>query len=137
MIELKQEFIFEIPVIELFEKEKENTPLPTVVFYHGWESRKERVLEYGYYLAQNGFRAILPEALHHGERQKDDTLKDPMNFWEVVAQNVKELPILMEHYIENNRIDENRIGIAGLSMGGITTSAILTQYGWWPQQHSA
>lgn len=130
MIELKQEFIFEIPVIELFEKEKENTPLPTVVFYHGWESRKERVLEYGYYLAQNGFRAILPEALNHGERQKDDTLKDPMKFWEVVAQNVKELPILIEHYIERNKIDDNRIGIAGLSMGGITTSAILTQYDW-------
>lgn len=130
MIELKHEFISEIPVIELFEKGKESERLPTVIFYHGWESRKERVLEYGYYLARNGFRAILPEALHHGERQKDEGPKDPMNFWKVVYTNVKELPILIEYYINQNKMDENRIGVAGLSTGGITTSAILSQYDW-------
>lgn len=130
MIELKRELILDIPVIELFETGKEFDSLPTVVFYHGWESRKERVLEYGYYLASNGIRTILPEALNHGERQNEKSQNDPMSFWEVVAQNVKELPILMEHYINSNKVDENRIGVAGLSMGGITTSAILTQYDW-------
>ena len=107
MIELKRELILDIPVIELFETGKEFDSLPTVVFYHGWESRKERVLEYGYYLASNGIRTILPEALNHGERQNEKSQNDPMSFWEVVAQNVKELPILMEHYINSNKVDEN------------------------------
>lgn len=131
MIELKHEIISNIPVIELYKRNKETTPLPAVVFYHGWESRKERVLEYGYYLANNGFRVILPEALHHGERGEESTEpQDPMNFWEIVATNVRELPILVDHYIKNNKIIANQIGVAGLSMGGITTSAILTQYDW-------
>ncbi|HLR92414.1 MAG TPA: dienelactone hydrolase family protein [Atopostipes sp.] len=131
MIELKHEQIDDIPVIELFEKGKEQEKLPVVFFYHGWESRKERVLEYGYYLANSGFRAILPEALNHGERKQIEThQQDPLNFWEVVGNNVRELPHLVEFYLSQNKIDSEKIGVAGLSMGGITTSAILTQYEW-------
>lgn len=131
MIELKHEYISDIPVIELFEKGEEQEKLPTVFFYHGWESRKERVLEYGYYLANSGYRAILPEAFNHGERKHDGTIQqDPLNFWEVVGTNVRELPSLVEYYLSENKINAEKIGVAGLSMGGITTSAILTQYDW-------
>lgn len=131
MIEMKHIVISDLPIIELFEKGKENEKLPTVIFYHGWESRKERVLEYGYYLAKNGFRALLPEALNHGERKAEgEQSQDPMNFWEIVASNVKELPIITEYYITAQKTDADRIGAAGLSMGGITTNAILTQYDW-------
>lgn len=131
MLELKHVVISDIPIIEIFEKGKENKALPTVVFYHGWESRKERVLEYGYYLARNGFRALLPEALNHGERKtKGSSSQDPMNFWEIVANNVRELPIIVDHYIINQKTNADQIGVAGLSMGGITTNAVLTQYHW-------
>lgn len=131
MIEMKHIVISDLPIIELFEKGKENERLPTVIFYHGWESRKERVLEYGYYLARNGFRALLPEASNHGERKvENNQSQDPMNFWAIVASSVKELPIITDHYIATQKSDADRIGVAGLSMGGITTNAILTQYNW-------
>lgn len=131
MIIVKNETISDLPVLELVKNKLEDENLPTVFFYHGWESCKERVLEYGYSLANEGFRVILPEAYNHGERMEDeDSVNDPMNFWEVVTNSVKEFSLIAESYIAANKTLQNRIGIAGLSMGGITTSAILTQYDW-------
>lgn len=131
MVQIKHQVISEIPVLEIFKKEREFDKLSTVFFYHGWESRKERALEYGYSLAQNGFRAVLPEAIYHGERRPEELKEhDPMNFWGVIANNVKELPVLVDNYIKNNKTDEDTIRVAGLSMGGITTNAMLTQYDW-------
>src|SRR5690625_7528737 len=125
MLELKHVVISDIPIIEIFEKGKETESLPTVIFYHGWESRKERVLEYGYYLASNGFRALLPEALNHGERKtKSSPSQDPMNFWEIVASNVRELPIIFEHYIINIKKIEYKIVDVGLKLGEVYIIAI-------------
>lgn len=131
MIILKKEIIADLPVIELVKNNLIKEKLPTVIFYHGWESYKERVLEHGYSLAQAGFRVILPEAYNHGERRKSNSqAHDPMNFWEVVTRSVAELLVIVEAYVEAGKTISNRIGVAGLSMGGITTSAILRQYSW-------
>ena len=131
MIELKHQTIENIPVIEVYPKGREKETLPTVFFYHGWESRKERVLEYGYVLAQKGFRAVLPEALDHGERRAEKvTENDPMNFWNIVIQSVQEFSLLVDNYCKNKKTIKDKIGVAGLSMGGIITSAMLTQYEW-------
>lgn len=129
MIILKHEVIAGLPVVEIVNREQADERLPTVFFYHGWESRKERVLEHGYSLAQAGYRAILPEAYNHGERRAEsESAQDPMNFWQVVAASVKEFQVIADFYITANKTLPDRIGVAGLSMGGITTSAILTQY---------
>ena len=131
MIILKHEIISNLPVVELVSKEHLGEKLPTVFFYHGWESYKERVLEYGYSMAKVGFRVVLPEAYNHGERKAgDEATQDPMNFWQVVTSSVREFPVIAEFYINANKTLPDRIGVAGLSMGGITTSAILTQYDW-------
>lgn len=131
MIEITHRIIADIPVLEMVEAGKESEILPLFVFYHGWESRKERVLEYGYLMAQEGYRTILPEAKGHGERlPAGQDRHDPLDFWDVVASNVKEFPELMNIYIEESKAKQNQISVAGLSMGGITTNAILTQFPW-------
>lgn len=131
MVIIKEKEIHNIPIFEVVEEENESRVLPLVVFYHGWESRKERVLEYGYTLAKKGFRVILPEAWNHGDRKVNKNKEqDSLDFWEVVVQNVKEFPLIAKHYIENNQVLEGKISVAGLSMGGITVSAMLTQYDW-------
>jgi len=129
MVIIKNERIENIPVLELFSKGKENEALPFVIFYHGWESRKERVLEYGYTLADQGFRVILPEAWNHGERAPlSNKERNALDFWEVVVQNVKEWPIISEYYIKQKKVRDDKVAVGGLSMGGITVSALLTQY---------
>lgn len=132
MIEIKHELISGIPVIELFPSGKEGETLPLVFFYHGWESHKERCLEHGCDLAEQGFRAVLPEALEHGERIYDSRnlaqANNPLHFWEIVSCSVREFPVLIEYYSNKKKILTDRIGVAGLSMGGMTVSAILAQY---------
>ena len=53
MIIFKHDIVANLPVVEIVKNELIDEKLPTVFFYHGWESYKERVLEYGYSLAKS------------------------------------------------------------------------------------
>ncbi|MGY3777652.1 dienelactone hydrolase family protein [Isobaculum melis] len=129
MISIQHEVVSGIPVLNVAPADKMNEKLPTVIFYHGWTNYKESVLVNGYELAKRGFRAILPEAYLHGERKESELVEEKyMEFWEVVLANIKELPLLHQHYLEKGLLDAERFGVTGLSMGGITTCAMLTQF---------
>lgn len=127
MINIISKSLSNITILELVKHNLSDEKLPVVFFYHGWDSYKERVLEEAYELAQENFRVILPDAPSHGVR-KNNKHNDLLIFWEVVKKTVEEFPLIVEHYIYKNKIDSERIAVSGLSMGGIITSAILTQY---------
>lgn len=131
MYQIIQKSIGGIPLLEIVQEELKDQPIPTVLFYHGWTSHKESVLVHGYELAKRGIRAILPEAYMHGERfDPNHSLNDNTIFWQVVFHNLQEVQMIRDHYLEQNLSDPDRFGISGLSMGGITTSAMLTQFDW-------
>lgn len=118
-----------MPYLEVVENSIKNNEIPIVVFYHGWTSCKESVLVHGYELAKLGIRAILPDALYHGERGKEmNMIEGAVNFWPIVQNSIKELPLIIEQFQKKGT--ELKIGAAGLSMGGITTSGILAKYPW-------
>lgn len=130
MITVTETKIKNIPILEVVKEDEKNEDLPLVIFYHGWTSCKESVLVHGYELAKRGFRAILPDALYHGERKK--SLNDQeavMEFWPIIVNSLNELPEIKEHYKKMYQ-KEPKIGVAGLSMGGMTVSALLTKYDW-------
>lgn len=131
MISIKSTTIAGLPLLEIAPSGQEMNQLPTVVFYHGWTSCKESSLVNGYELAKKGYRALLPDAYLHGERKSEEgvTGKETV-FWDVVTKSLKELPELRDHYVEAGLSDPERFGVAGLSMGGITTCAALTQFPW-------
>lgn len=126
---IQKRLIHDLSLLEVVKTDLNQKSLPTVFFYHGWEGYKERVLEEAYRLAEQDFRVILPDAYNHGERKKTPT-HDPMSFWEVVGETVKEFPKLVDVYVREGKTQADRVGVAGLSMGGIISSAILTQYDW-------
>ena len=131
MISFKTIEINELPILEIFPSDREFKALPTIIFYHGWTSQKESAMINGYELAKRGFRILLPDSYLHGERKSDSTaIQNDIEFWDVVIHNLRELAPLIEAYQAKGLVDENRIGVAGLSMGGITTSAALTQHPW-------
>lgn len=131
MILIKQIVAAGIPLLEIVLAERETEMLPTVFFYHGWTSCKESVVVDGYELARRGFRTILPDAYLHGERNADPEVPKPKTvFWDVVSHSIAELPNLKDYYVKKGLTDPDRIGVSGLSMGGITTSAMLTQFTW-------
>ncbi|WP_249870131.1 esterase [Oceanobacillus saliphilus] len=131
MIGIYKEKIQSIPCLIILDNDKKDQALPTVTFYHGFTSAKEHNLPLAYLLAEKGYRVILPDSMYHGEREPDvPTLKKQISFWEIVMQNVQELQMIKNYLDENQLLLDERFAVAGTSMGGITTSAALTQYPW-------
>lgn len=131
MIVIKEKRVSGLPLLEIVAEEKKQETLPTVLFYHGWTNYMESVIVNGYELAKRGFRALLPEAYLHGSRSGNRPVSENgLEFWNVVAHSINESQIIRNHYVEEELSDPERFGVSGLSMGGITTAAMLTQYDW-------
>lgn len=132
MIGIFHEKIKGIPSLIAVNKTKQYEALPLMIYFHGFTSAKEHNLPIAYLLARQGFRVVLPDSLHHGEREdKNETeVKRQLSFWDIVLANVKELKDIKDFFEKKKLILDDRIGIAGTSMGGITTAASLTQYPW-------
>ncbi|MGD6801578.1 prolyl oligopeptidase family serine peptidase [Rossellomorea vietnamensis] len=131
MITIKKDRIENIPVLNLSLQERSDEKLPAVFFMHGFTSAKEHNLHYAYYLAEKGYRVLMPDSLLHGERGEGlNESRLSVRFWEVVVTTIEELGKLKDYYTQNGLIDEERIGAAGTSMGGIVTLGALTKYTW-------
>lgn len=131
MIHIKKIYWDHIPLLMVEEAEKSEQPLPVLTFIHGFTSAKEHNLPIGYLLAERGYRVILPDCHLHGEREEDITAEErQMKFFEVVKQNLIDLEKIKGNLNEKGLIKDRRFGLAGTSMGGITTAAALTQYDW-------
>lgn len=131
MITVENAKVNDIPFLHIVSAVKKEKKLPLVLFIHGFSSRKEFNLHYAYLLAEKGFRVVLPEALHHGERSVGLSGQQlNIHFWEIIFQTINELDTIRKFFEEKQWIDPDRIGLAGTSMGGIITLGALTQYPW-------
>ena len=125
MIQIDYREVNGIPYAEVVDASLKDQVLPIVVFYHGWTGSKDRVITIGVELAKRGMRAILPDQLLHGDR---GVRLIGGEIWEIVANNIKELPILKEEMRQRGLLNEEKFGVSGLSMGGITTYALFNHY---------
>ncbi|MBU8908365.1 prolyl oligopeptidase family serine peptidase [Desertibacillus haloalkaliphilus] len=132
MITIKNEKIAHIPFLHVANGERFNEALPLVIFLHGYTSAKEHNLHYAYLLAEQGFRVVLPDALYHGEREEESlTGKErDLYFWDIVVQGIKEVSLIKEELDKRGFIIDEKVGVAGTSMGAITTFGALSVYEW-------
>lgn len=131
MIHIQTDYIEDIPVLNVAPGEQVDEPLPTLIFLHGFTSSKEQNLSYAYLLANKGMRVLLPDFPLHGERNQEQYNEERnWHFWDIVLQGISELGKINDHYIKHRKIDPERIGVAGTSMGSITMFGALTQYDW-------
>lgn len=117
----------EIPLLEVVSQEHVHNRLPLVVYYHGWQTRKELVLTQGRKLAAKGMRVILPDADNHGERLRPVSPIISQTFWSSIYSNLFEFEYLLDYFRKLNLVTD-KIGVGGVSMGGMTTCALLTQH---------
>lgn len=130
MVEMYEENIEGIQVIHAVPAGQYQQQLPTIFFYHGFLSSKEMYSYFGYTLAKAGFRVILPDALMHGARAESDEAKCVAHFWRILQNNVEELAMLKALFVGRGLADPQRLGVGGVSMGGMTTMAALVKYPW-------
>jgi len=120
-----------IPVLEVVQEELSQMQVPLIMFIHGFTSAKEHNLHFAYLLAEKGFRVILPDSIYHGERTQNLSETElSFKFWDIVINNIKELDVIKEEVKQLGLLDETKVGVAGTSMGGITTLGAITQYKW-------
>lgn len=115
-----------IPVLEVTPEEKRNDLLPLIVYYHGWQTNKEMIFSQGKKIAEAGFRVVLPDAANHGKRKQQMSEIPSLIFFNSIHTNLFEFGHIVNYFKERNLCDD-RIGVGGLSMGGMTTCALLTQ----------
>lgn len=121
----------QIPALEVVDVNDETKALPVIIYFHGFTSAKEHNLPFAYRVADQGYRVVLPDSAYHGEREIEmSAQKRQLAFWDIVIQNVKEIHELRKLLSQQELLLDDRIGVAGTSMGGITTSAALVQYPW-------
>ena len=133
MIELATENLAGIECIHAAPAGQRQARLPTILFYHGFTSSKEVYSYFAVALAQAGFRVVMPDADMHGARYNGDTEARMTHFWEILKQNIDEVPQLEAALREKDLIADERFAVAGASMGGMTALGAMVRY---PQMHS-
>ncbi|MBG9982051.1 prolyl oligopeptidase family serine peptidase [Aerococcaceae bacterium DSM 111020] len=126
-IHITNEMIGHIPILSVSLERLKDDNLPLIIFYHGWRINKKLVLTQGRKLAQKGFRVILPDAQSHGERYQESTKIPSLTFFNSIYHNLFEFGYLL-HHVSAIYGTPHFIGLGGVSMGGMTTAALLTHH---------
>lgn len=126
-ITIRKRTLGTIPLLEVVPRKQRNDLLPLIIYYHGWQSSKELNLTQARYLAQQGFRVLLPDAVNHGERKEPISKIPSLTFWQSIHSNLFEFGFIIA-YFRKIGFAGDVIGVGGTSMGGITTCALLTHH---------
>ncbi len=130
VISINERYINGVPILHISEKGNAEKR-PALIFHHGITSAKEHNLHIAYSIAKKGFHVILPDALHHGEREAANSAqKRYLLFWNIVLQSVHELEDIVNVLALEGLIDRNQVAVGGTSMGAITSFGALSRYEW-------
>ncbi len=112
-----------------------NEPAPLVFFVHGVASDKRQGIPLGYEMASKGIVFVSLDTILRGERTDQEFDPEvggdfgsvyPEETWldafftmlRMVKQTALDINVLIDHYKEDPRVDTEKIGFAGYSMGG-------------------
>ncbi|MCX8958265.1 esterase [Erwinia psidii] len=128
MIEINMETFAGIECLHASPVGQRHHPLPTILFFHGFTSSKEVYSWSSVALAMAGFRVILPDADLHGARHNGNDEQRLGHFWEILRSNIDEVPLLEAALREQGLVAQQRIALAGASMGGMTALGAMARY---------
>lgn len=114
-----------IPMLEITQKGAPEH-LPLVILIHGWTGRKEDVLFFAYFLAVRGYVVVSMDAFGHGERAMKEGWTVEA-FSNLLLQTSEDINRVIAHYEKDPRVDVSRVGLSGISMGGVITYYYLTR----------
>lgn len=121
-----------VPAVMLYQPQLTQAPL--VFFMHGYTGSKMGDIAYGVQLAEEGYFTVLIDARLHGERKPADfdaVFAGQDGFkktcLDMVYGNVADIRAIMDELEHDPRVDTQRAGITGISMGGFTSFMLSIQ----------
>ncbi|AEA01550.1 MULTISPECIES: alpha/beta fold hydrolase [Aerococcus] len=126
-ITIRHRWLGTIPLLECVPEDLVHKTLPLIIYYHGWRSHKELNLTAARRLARLGCRVIVPDAANHGERQVPVQGIPSQTFWQSIQSNLFEFSYIVD-FFQRRQLASDQVAVAGVSMGGMTIFALLTQH---------
>jgi fermentation-respiration switch protein FrsA (DUF1100 family) len=141
---LEKSTVENIPALTLYPAAAQRRPV--VFFISGYGGTKEAGLSLGYRLAQRGFVCVSFDAWLHGERydRRRDRAADPelggvyppetgldigVMFFRTIYHCLEDVQTLRAHFSDDPRMDVERCGVTGLSMGGYASFLVFANVG--------
>lgn len=132
-ISIQPRWIDQISILDI--SCESSDPVPLVFFVHGVASDKRQGIPLGYEMASKGIIFISLDTILRGERTDQEFDPEvggdfgsvyPEEIWldefftmvRMVKQTALDINVLIDHYKEDPRVDVEKIGFAGYSMGG-------------------
>jgi dienelactone hydrolase len=117
----------------LFCSVKGDEPKPLVVLCHEFTESKEMWRGHLPELATLGYFAVAVDNRAHGEREGTpfkslalvDGKVDVCAVRRLIKETADDIPPLLDHFVAQDGIDGDRIGMVGVSMGGYATFRVL------------
>jgi fermentation-respiration switch protein FrsA (DUF1100 family) len=139
-ISLGTTVVHDVPILTLMPDEAQRCP--AIFFIPGFGGRKEDGLSLGYRLARRGFFVASFDPWLHGERSDarlahaadrdqggiyppETGLDTFLLFLRVIHQCLADVQTLIAHYATDPRVDVDRCGVTGVSMGGYASFLVF------------
>ncbi|XP_002993812.2 uncharacterized protein LOC9638755 [Selaginella moellendorffii] len=116
----------QLPVL-IIRRKNGATPSPALVILHSSYSCKDSIRNVVEYFAFHGFTAITIDNRYHGERASSSYQNAMISAWKTgrempfIFDTVWDVTKLMDYLIQRKDIDSTRIGMTGISLGGMIT----------------
>lgn len=109
-----------IPALEFYNPEA-SEKLPVIILMHGFSGRKEHCFTHAYQLAQQGYFAVSVDLHLHGESSDGEfsAAQVTPRIIEVVERSIHNIEVLVNEYAHHAIADGRRIGLLGISLGGV------------------
>lgn len=91
--------------------------MPLVVMQHGLESKKEDVADLANAFAMQGFVVVCPDAAGHGALEDGQK----RSLAELIGETAEGFDKVIDFVTSSEHVDEGRIGLCGVSLGGLTS----------------
>src|SRR3954452_13672135 len=106
---------------------------PAIIALHGFTGDKETMLPLAVPLALANFVVACPDARYHGARRDEAWARrmaeaQEIGVYQSATETAEELPALVDALLARPDVrpsDDGGVGIAGVSMGGVTMQAAI------------
>lgn len=130
MIQTKKVRIQDIPLYQI-QSSASSSPGPVVIALHGFGESKESLLPYAAKMAEQGITLLIPDAPRHGERSLGEdrfTLASIHKITPILLGLLRDVTTLIQYVRTSGEFDGARVGLTGVSMGGVVTLAAMTKH---------
>lgn len=102
---------------------------PIMILQHGMTSKKEDMQPFATAFAEKGYLVVTPDAAAHGELKNKDSWTVP----DMIHKTAENFDIVLNDFAKSSYVDIERLGMSGISLGGLSVFHYVENGGYNPK----